>query len=91
MKELAEIYQPVETTFREELLAYVANGKYVSIQYFSDIREYLSTRAVLKEIYFRDNADYLLLSSGIEIRLDRIVRVEGNPAPGFQDYFACEC
>ncbi|MDQ4139305.1 MAG: hypothetical protein M3142_02155 [Bacteroidota bacterium] len=91
MKETSEVYQPVDTTFREELLTYAENRKYVSIQYFTDIREYMSTRAVIKEIHSENGEEFLLLNTGEEIRLDRVIRVEGKPAPGFEDYFACAC
>lgn len=88
---MKETYVPVAATFREELATYAAKRIYVSIQYFSDIREYLSTRAIIKEIYSHNDAEYLLLNTGEDIRLDRIIRVEGKPAPGFEDYFACAC
>ncbi|QMU27214.1 hypothetical protein [Adhaeribacter radiodurans] len=91
MKETTEVYQPIDANLREELLAYAANRKYVSIQYFTDIREYTSTRAVIKEIRATNEAELLILNTGEEIRLDRIIRVEGKPAPGFEDYFACAC
>jgi len=88
---MEELYTPVAISFREELADYAKKRTYVSLQYLSDIREYLSTRAVIKEIIARDDAEYLLLNTGEDIRLDRIIRVEGKPAPGFEDYFACAC
>ncbi|RDC61573.1 hypothetical protein [Adhaeribacter pallidiroseus] len=88
---MKESYAPVATFFREELVGYAERRIYISLQYFSDIREYLSTKAVIKEVYARDNVEYLALNTGEEIRLDRIIRVEGKPAPGFEDYFACAC
>ncbi len=91
MEEMKETFAPVITAFREELINYAEKRTYVSIQYFSDIREYLSAKAVIKKIYSRDNAEYLLLNTSEEIRLDRIIRVEGKPAPGFEDYFDCAC
>ena len=86
-----DLYTPVATSFREELISYADKRVYISLQYFSDIREYLSTKAIIKEIYARDNAEYVVLNTGEEIRIDRIIRVEGKPAPGFEDYFACAC
>ncbi|PSR55700.1 hypothetical protein AHMF7605_20415 [Adhaeribacter arboris] len=91
MKETSDVYQPVDTSFREELLTYAKKRKYVSIQYLTDIREYMSARAIIKEIRADEGAELLLLNTGEEIRLDRIIRVEGKPAPGFEDYFACAC
>ena len=88
---MKDAYISVATLFREELVSYADKRIYISLQYFSDIREYLSTRAIIKEIVARDHAEYLLLSTGEEIRLDRIIRVEEKPAPGFEDYFACAC
>ncbi|QNF33481.1 hypothetical protein HUW51_12395 [Adhaeribacter swui] len=91
MEDLKDTYNPIAEAFREELRHYITQKKYVSIQYFSDIREYLSVKAVVKDLFTQASAEYILLNTGEGIRLDRIIRVEGKPAPGFEDYFACAC
>lgn len=88
---MKEVYEPVQASFRAEIEKYIQNQKFTSIQYFSDIREYVSTTAIIKGIYEHDGAEYMQLATGTEIRLDRIIRLDGKPAPGFEDYFACEC
>ncbi len=78
--------------FRALLTALVEQRKSVRIQYFTDINEFITTTAILKKIYESAGAEHLLLSSGEEIPLSKIVRVEDTPAPGYdKDYFACDC
>jgi Rho-binding antiterminator len=87
-----EEYSPVDTAFQDLLAAYVSKRSYIKIQFFTELREYISVTAILKELVSKDGAAFLLLSSGEEIRLDRVVRVDGHPAPGYKiDDFTCDC
>lgn len=84
--------QPLGERFAQELGTLIRQRKYVGLLYLTPLRELLSTTAILKEIFARDQADYLLLSTGEEIRLDRLVSVNGMQAPGYDyDDFTCDC
>ena len=86
-------YKPITEEFYTILKDLVARRKYGLVQYFSDINEFITARAALKEIVAENGADYLTLATGEKIRLDRIYRIDDNIAPGYQHYFevSCDC
>jgi Rho-binding antiterminator len=92
MKERTEAYQAIPATFREEIQDFMRRRKYLRIHYFNPYHEYISTAALIKEIFDQDGAEYMRLSTGEEVRLDWIVRLDGQAAPGYdiQD-FTCDC
>jgi Rho-binding antiterminator len=85
-------YNPVIGSFREELEALVAQKKYVKIRHFSDLHEFLSTAAIIQAIFTEQEAEFARLNTGEVVRLDKIARVDGKPAPGYdiEDY-SCDC
>ena len=92
MKVIQSHYEPVEELFRKEIETYIQKRKYIGIHYFTDIREYIPTTGIIKEISARPDGEYILLSTGEEIRLDRIVRLNGEQAPGYDiSDFTCDC
>lgn len=86
-------YKPIDCDFYDVLETAAVSKKYVKLHYFTDIREYLSVMSVVKDIYAQDGMEFLVLGSGEEIRLDRIIRIDDVPAPGHGhfDDFSCEC
>lgn len=85
-------YQPIQTSFHEELETLIRQRKYVGLLYLTPLRELLSTTAILKELYAREEARYLLLNTGEEVRLDRLVSANGRQAPGYDyDDFTRDC
>ena len=92
MENAKDEYRPVTSAFRNLLTAYKAGRNYISIHYFSDLHEYIYTTAIIKEVYTRDGEPFILLNTDEAIRLDRIVRIDGTPAPGYNiDDFTCDC
>ncbi len=84
-------YKPVAPAFRDELAALVAKRAAARIQFFSDIREFLTLHATFKDLVQKEDGEYLVLTTGEEIRLDRLVRIGDKPAPGYdEDYFKCD-
>ncbi|GJM28154.1 MAG: hypothetical protein DHS20C17_07890 [Cyclobacteriaceae bacterium] len=85
-------YQPIDCNFYDHLEAFATRRKYVRIQFFSDIHEFQTTDAIIKDLYIRDGYEFMLLSDGMEVRLDRLVSVAGIfvPGRGF-DGISCEC
>ena len=79
-------YRPVESHFRGAMEALVAERKKVTFNYITDLRELLTTTGLVREITRRDGTEYVSLSNGEEIRLDRIVRVDNTLAPGYESY-----
>lgn len=79
-------------TFRQLLESLIAQRKYVGINYRTDINELLSTTSIIKGITTKEGLEYIHLSNGEEIPLDKIVRVDGKNSPGYPDYdFSYNC
>ncbi len=85
-------YKPIEESLRGELETLIRQRKYVGLLYLTPLHELLSTTALLKDIHDREEAQYLRLSTGEEVRLDWLVSVNGHQAPGY-DYedYTCDC
>ena len=86
-------YKPIDCNFYDVLEAVAIEKRYVKVYYYSEIRELLSAMAIVKDIYTRDKMEFLVLNTGEEIRLDRIVRIDDTPAPNhdYNDDFSCDC
>lgn len=86
-------YKPIDCDFYDVLEAVATEKRYVKVYYYSEIRELLSAMAIVKDIYTRDKMEFLVLNTGEEIRLDRIVRIDDVPAPNhdYNDDFSCDC
>lgn len=69
--------------------AAIVPGKFVRIEYLTDISEFIKMDALVKKI----NADTIELGTGDEIYIDRIVRIDGVLLPNFPGYdnYSCDC
>jgi Rho-binding antiterminator len=84
-------YKPIDASYLAQINVFVRAKKAVRIQYSTDINEFITTVAIIKNISEKEGATYMELSSGEEVRLDRIVRIDDKPAPGYDTgYFACD-
>jgi Rho-binding antiterminator len=84
-------YKPIESSYLDLIKGFAKERKSVRIQYFTDINEFITTVAIIKNVSEKERAAYMQLSNGEEIRLDKIVRIEDKPAPGYdKSYFACD-
>ena len=89
---MASDYKPISNDYRNELEALAAAKKYTGIRYYTAINELLKTTSMIKSIYPRDEVEYLLLNSGEEIRLDRVVEAGGKVNPAFSHFdFSTDC
>ena len=86
------VYKPIDCNFYDILEALSTRKRYIRIQYFSALHEFQTVDALIKDLYIKDKFEYMLLSNGDEIRLDRLVSVDGKyvPGKGF-DGISCEC
>ncbi|PKV76010.1 hypothetical protein [Pontibacter ramchanderi] len=88
---MASSYQPIDQAYHALLTSLVSKRAAVRLQFYSDIGEFLTLHATLKELMHRDGAEYLVLTTGEEIRLDRLVRIDDKPAPGYDEsFFQCD-
>jgi Rho-binding antiterminator len=84
-------YKMVAPEFKEIVQNLVSQGKYCRVQYFSNIDEFLTVRAKLKNLQTEIDGEFLQLASGENIRLDQIYRLDDHVNPGYQDYFNASC
>jgi Rho-binding antiterminator len=90
---MATDYQPIDCNYYDELEALATRKKQIYLQYFNDLRQLCQGPATLKTFFVRDHVEYAQLTSGEEIRLDHIIRIDDQAAPGFGEYpdFRCGC
>jgi Rho-binding antiterminator len=79
-------YKLVDSAFRREVQKLAQEKQFVDIDYISDIKELLPKRAMIHEMFSRDEAEFIKLGSGEEIRLDKLVRINGKVSPGYPEY-----
>lgn len=92
MKDIKENYEPVSENFHQKILDLIAKRKFIKVHYFNEYHEYISSTTILKEIITNARGDFALGNTGEEIRLDKIVRLEGQAAPGYSiEDFTCDC
>ncbi len=87
-----ETYKPIDCNFYDVLEANATKKRYIRIHYFSDIQEFLTIDAIIKDLYVKEKVEYMLLNTGDEIRLDRLISVDGQtlPGSGFSG-ISCDC
>jgi len=80
---------PTDADFR----ALIPLNKYVRLDYFTDIREFIRTDALVKRITTADDTEQLELVTGEQIPLDRIIRIDGHLSPNYPGYddYSCSC
>lgn len=67
--------------------------KFVRLDYFTDLREFIRTDALTKAISTINGVEHLELATGEQIPLDRVIRIDGHLSPrypGYDDY-SCSC
>ncbi len=85
-------YKPIDCNFYDVLLDAATRKLYSKIQYYTDIREFMTVSAVIKDVYTKNGEEFVTLNTGETIRLDQIVRINENLAPGQNvDDFTCDC
>ncbi len=90
---MAPDYQPIDCGFYDMLEAAATRKQQVYLQYFNDLRQLCQGSTRLKTFFTREHIEYAQLTSGDEIRLDHIIRLDDTPAPAYADYpdFRCGC
>jgi transcriptional antiterminator Rof (Rho-off) len=71
-------YAPIACSAREELLPLAASHRACAIRYRDAAHEEQEARAVIKDVYTRGDEEFLRLSTGLEVRLDHLIAVEGT-------------
>ena len=87
------VYRPISCDYHDVLLATASKRMTAKIQYKSDIDEFITEHAVIKDVYTQNGEEFMVLSSGTIIRLDRLVSVDDQLSPNFPGYedYSCNC
>ncbi|GLC90805.1 hypothetical protein Tamer19_02130 [Cupriavidus sp. TA19] len=71
-------YSPISCEFHDRLEDLATLRKRTSVSYLDDNGVLQHRNATVKDVFNRGGAEYVLLSSGETVRLDRLVEVDGN-------------
>lgn len=79
----------LETAFRDAIVP----GKFVRIEYLTDLSEFIKTDALLKRHFEKEGIEYIELGQGDIIPLDRVISISGKLSPDFPGYanYSCDC
>jgi Rho-binding antiterminator len=76
-------YIPVSCEFHDRLEDLATLRKQASVSYLDDGGVQQQRDAVIKDVFAREGADYVALSSGETVRMDRLVQVDGYQLADF--------
>lgn len=83
MKKELEPYRPIDCGLHDELLARATLGRPTEITYLDQDGVQRTVRDRIVDVFARERAEYLRLAGGLEIRLDKLVSVDGiKTTPG---------
>jgi len=92
-KEKQQAYKPISCNYHDMLLAKATQKTYSKIQYFTEIREFLTVNAIIKDVFTNAKEEFMELATGEVIRLDRIISVDDEKLPAGKEIgdFSCDC
>ena len=71
-------YIPISCAFYDELEALATLRKEANISYSGEDQRTIQVSGKIRDFFIREGAEYLLLDTGQEIRLDNIISVNGK-------------
>lgn len=92
MNYMKTTYAPIDRDFVQVVQSFLDQKKFVRVEFLTDLNEYYKKDALLKHLTQEENGEYLTLSTGDLIRLDRLISVGGQLSPHFPGYestYAC--
>lgn len=80
---------PSDIDFR----AAIVPGKFVRLEYLTDLNEFIKTDVTIKQLLRQDGMEWLELATGESVPLDRVVSVSGKLSPRYPGYgnYSCDC
>lgn len=80
-------------TFEQYLEEVIQQKKYIKLQYFTDIQEFITVMTIIIDNQNNDNGNFLSTTSGEEVQLDKVVKIDTIYAPKYAhiDDFSCDC
>ena len=75
-------YHPIDCNFYDELTLRAMRRTAVEIRYAGESGGEHTARAVVEDVFTRGEEEYMRLNDDQEIRLDRILAIDGLRSPG---------
>ncbi len=88
------IYLPVDPDYYEPIEQAISSEETITVHYFGEGNTLKNVHGIAEKIVTTsDGGDFILLSDGERIRLDRIIVFDGKPGPAFDEYdsYALAC
>jgi Rho-binding antiterminator len=73
-------YIPINCDFYDELEALATIGKRVRMVFLDESAK-VETEGIIRDLYTRDSVEYMKLDTGLVIRLDKLVEIDGKLPP----------
>ncbi|MBN8824083.1 MULTISPECIES: hypothetical protein [unclassified Spirosoma] len=80
-------------TSNTDFRAAIVPGKFVRLEYLTDLNEFIKADVLIKQLSYENGAEWLELATGEIIPLDRVVSVSGKLSPRYPSYgnYSCDC
>lgn len=76
-------YKPISCHFYDELELLAIRQTSCPILYYNETNQQLATTDIIVDFKIINHAEFMLLKSGLQIRLDRIISVDGKELAGY--------
>ena len=77
------VYQPINCDYYDELVLLAMRKKEVEIVYQAGEQKITSLRGVIRDIFTKNKEEFVVLETGLHIRLDYLISVDGKAVPKF--------
>ncbi|MDF9797125.1 Rho-binding antiterminator [Catalinimonas alkaloidigena] len=71
----------------------ISQKRFVNLQYFTDIHEFMSISCIITGMINKESVTYLSTNTGEEVLLDKVIKIDEFYAPSYAhiDDFTCDC
>ncbi|MEH0158676.1 hypothetical protein V6R21_31865 [Limibacter armeniacum] len=80
-----ESYLPVDHDFREQVIALATQKKHIKVFYFDPDNNLEDAKGSIIDMVTNNNGEHALIG-GKEVRLDKIIALDGKPGPSYDEY-----
>ncbi len=83
----------VLNTFEQEIDAAVSERRFVRLEYMTELHEFIKADVLVKGRESASDTDMLLLATGQEVPVKKIVSINGVISPNYPGYdnYSCDC
>ena len=78
---IPEKYIPIDCNFYDRIEAAIVQRRIVRLEYRVASGQSVLAETMLKDTQTKEGEEFLLLPSGEQIRMDRIISLDGAPVP----------